>query len=158
MLLFSLIILLWQDHVLLLASPFNQSVVSSLQVLFILSSFAYHFNQSAVWNPSYPLCHSFNSSGGGVLLISSSILSSCQVHVEFFPFTVGVLPKLHHSFFLLYLVNRSVVVIDSYCSIIHLFLTGVLSEFGLPCSFFLTECFQLCSSSLNSFFQFVQPR
>ena len=33
MLLFSLIILLWQDHVLLLASPFNRSVVSSLQVL-----------------------------------------------------------------------------------------------------------------------------
>ena len=28
----------------------------------------------------------------------------------------------------------------------------------VPCSSFLTECFQLCSSLLYSFFQFVQPR
>ena len=80
------------------AYPFNRSVVSSLQVLFILSSFASLFNLSAVWNPSYPLCHSFNSSGGSVLLISLSILSSCKVRVQFLPFTVGVLSKLYHSY------------------------------------------------------------
>ena len=28
---------------------------------------------------------------------------------------------------------------------------------NVPCSSFLTECFQLCSSLLYSFFQFVQP-
>ena len=33
-----------------------------------------------------------------MLLISSSILSSCQDHVQFLPFTVGVLPKLYHSY------------------------------------------------------------
>ena len=33
----------------------------------------------------------------------------------------------------------------------------MLSEVVLPCSSFLTECFQLCSSSFYSFFQFVQP-
>ena len=76
----------------------NRSVVPSFQVLPILSSFASLLNRSAVWNLSYPLCHSFNSSGGSVLLISSSILSSCQVHVQFLPFTVGVLPKLYHSY------------------------------------------------------------
>ena len=64
----------------------------------ILSSFASFLNRSAVWNLSYPLCHSFISSGGNVLVISSSILSSCQVHVQFLPFTVGVLPKLYHSY------------------------------------------------------------
>ena len=64
----------------------------------ILSSFVSFLNRSAVWNISYPLCHSFISSGGNVLLISSSILSSCQDHVQFLPFTVGVLPKLYHSY------------------------------------------------------------
>ena len=42
------------------------------------------FNRSAVWNHSYPLCHSFISSEGSMLLISSSILSSCQVLVNSF--------------------------------------------------------------------------
>lgn len=64
----------------------------------ILSSFVSFLNRSAVWNLSYPLCHSFISSGENVLLISSSILSSCQDHVQFLPFTVGVLPKLYHSY------------------------------------------------------------
>ena len=61
---------------------------------FILSSFASLFNLSAVWNPSYPLCHSFNSSGGSVLLISSSILSSYQVLIQFLLFSTGVLPEV----------------------------------------------------------------
>ena len=87
----------------------------------ILSSFASLLNQSVIWNLSYPLCHSFNSSGGRVLLISSSILSSCQDHVQFLPFTVGVLPKLHHSYSFYILFNRSVL------SIIPL-LTGVSSK------------------------------
>ena len=60
------------------AYPFNRGVVPAFQVLPILSSFASLLNRSAVCNVSYPLCHSFNSSGGNVLLISSSILSSCS--------------------------------------------------------------------------------
>ena len=76
----------------------NRSVVPSFQVLPILSSFASLLNRSAVRNLSYPLCHSFNSSGDSVWLISSSILSSCQVHVQFIPFPVGVLSKLYHSY------------------------------------------------------------
>ena len=79
----------------------------------ILSSFISFLKRSAVGNLSYPLCHSFISSGGNVLLISSSILSSCQDHVQFLPFTVGVLSKLYHSYFILFLscFNRSVVAI-----------------------------------------------
>ena len=97
MLLFSTHHLVCQRSCSFRAYPFNRSVVSSLQVLFIVLSLASLFNRTTVWNPSYPLCHSFNSSGGSVLLISSSILSSCQVHVQFLPFTVGVLSKLYHS-------------------------------------------------------------
>ena len=76
----------------------NQSVVPSFQVLPILSSFGSFLNWSAIWNRSYPLCHSFYSSGGSVLSISSSILSSCKVHVQFLPFTIGVMPKSYHSY------------------------------------------------------------
>ena len=47
--------------------------------------------------------------------------------------------------------------VPSSYQVLHLFSTGVLSDFDLPCSSFLMECFQLCSSSLYSFFQFVQP-
>ena len=70
--------------------------------------------------------------------------------------------------------NWSVVVIDLYRSLyisfqpecLHVLLAHCnpfLMSFNLegsrdvPCSSFLTECFQLCSSSLYSFFQFVQP-
>ena len=49
------------------------------------------------------------------------IVLFCLVHVEFFPFTVGVLPKLHHSYSFYILFNRSIV------SIIPL-LTGVSSK------------------------------
>ena len=82
----------------------NWSVMPSFQVHPILSSFASLLNRSAVWYLSDPLCHSFNSSGGSVLLISLSILSSCKVHVQFLPFTVGVLSILYHSysFFILF--------------------------------------------------------
>ena len=43
-----------------------------------------------------PLCHSFNSSGGSVLLISPSIFSSYQVLIQFLFFSVRVLSKLYH--------------------------------------------------------------
>ena len=46
-----------------------------------------------------------------MLLISSSILSSCQDHVQFLPFTVGVLPEFFLS---------------------HLVLTGVVSDSSCP--------------------------
>ena len=70
--------------------------------------------------------------------------------------------------------NRSVIVIDPCRSLYILFLpeclhillvhcNPFLMSFNLkvfrnvPCSSFLTECFQLCSSLLYSVFQFVQP-
>ena len=124
-----------KDHVLSFAYPFNRSVVPSFQVLPILSSFASLLNRSAVWNLSYPLCHSFNSSRGSVLLISSSILSSCQVHAQFIPFTVRVLSNLYHSYSFSILFNRSVV------SIIPL-LTGVSSK-----CFHIAKCILLPSIS-----------
>ena len=74
----------------------------------ILSSFASLLNRSAVWNRSYPLCHSFNSSGGSVLLISSSILilsRSCSI------------PSIY---------SRSVVQIISFFFLLYLVLNGVL--------------------------------
>ena len=125
------------------AYPVNRSVVSSFQVLPILSSFASLLNRSTVWNLSYPLCHSFNSSGGSVLLISSSILSSCQIHVEFFPFTVGVLSKLYHYYSFSILFNRSVVVIDPYHSL-H--------------TSFLPECLHVLLVHCNPFSYVFQPR
>ena len=85
-----------EDHVLFVLIH-STGVLCSHSSSFILSSFASLFNWRVVCNPSYPLGHSFNSSGGSVLLISSSILSSFQVHVQFLPFTVGVLSKLYHS-------------------------------------------------------------
>ena len=39
--------------------------------------------------------------------------------------------------------------------VLHLLSTGVLPEFVLPCSSFLTECFQLQSSPLYFFLKMV---
>ena len=106
MLLSSLIISNCQDRVLFViihltgVSCFHSSSL-------ILSSFPSFLNWRAVWNPSYPLCHSFNSSGGSVLLISSSNIPSSQVHVLFLPCSTGVLPEFFPS---------------------HLVLTGVVSN------------------------------
>ena len=105
-LLFSLTISIREDRVLFLlihltgVSCFHSSSL-------ILSSFPSFLNWRAVWNPSYPLCHSFNSSGGSVLLISSSNIPSSQVHVLFLPCSTGVLPEFFPS---------------------HLVLTGVVSN------------------------------
>ena len=114
------------------AYPFNRRVASSIQVLFILSSFASFLNRRAVWNPSYPLCHSFNSSGGRVLLISSSIIPSSQVHVLFLSCSTGVLPE----FFLSHLVLTRVVSnsILSIKLLIHVFQPS--SSCNVPCSSF----------------------
>ena len=95
-----------QDHVLFVLIHLT-GVLCSHSSSFILSSFASIFNLSAVKNPSYPLCHSFNSSGGSVLLISSSIIPSSQVHVLFLPCSTGVMPEFFFS---------------------HLVLTGVVSN------------------------------
>ena len=109
-----------QDHVIFLLIHLTE-VLCSHSSSFILLSFASLFNLSAVWNPSYPLCHSFNSSGGSVLFISSSILSFSQVHVLFLPCSTGVLPE----FFLSHLVLTGVVSnsILSIKLLIHVFAT-----------------------------------
>ena len=67
MLLFSTHHLVCQRSCSFHAYPFTRSVVPFAQVLFALSSLASLFNRSAVWDLSYPLLHSFNSSGGSVL-------------------------------------------------------------------------------------------
>src|SRR3954470_21325218 len=88
------------------AYRFNRSVVSFIQVL---SSYQVYplFSTGVLFEIFLTLCaFFFNSSGGSVLLILSSILSSCQVHVQFLPFTVGVLPKLYHSYSFLSCFNR----------------------------------------------------
>ena len=122
------ITLFCQGHVIFLLIHLTGVSCPFFQVLFILSSFASLFYRIAVWNPSYPLCHSLNSSGGSVLLISSSIIPSSQVHVQFLPFTVGVLPKLYHSYSFLSRFNQSG--FNSFLSIvlfIHVFATFKLS-------------------------------
>ena len=116
----------------------------------ILSSFPSFLNWRAVWNPSYPLCHSFNSSGGIVLLFSSSIIPSSQVHVLFLPCSTGVLPE----FFLSHLVLTGVVSIPS-CPLYSSFIALQPPRFTwcLLFLFVLPQCCQLCSTPLCSFFQ-----
>ena len=63
--------------------------------------------------------------------------------------------------FLVYPFNRSVVSLFSqalsFYQVLHLLSTGVLSEFVLPCSSFLMECFHLQSPPWYYSFQVVQP-
>ena len=75
--------------------------------------------------------------------LSSILLFRRHCHVALFnPSSLsGVLCPLLKSF-------------SSY-QVLHLFSTGVMSEFVLPCSSFLMECFQLCSSPLYSFLKLV---
>ena len=147
-----IVILLSSTHHLVLSRSCNFSFLIRLAGVscfhsssLILSSFASFLNRRAVWNPSYPLCHSFNSSRGSVLLISSSIIPSSQVHVQFLPFTVGVLPNyiiLIHS----YLVSTRVVSIPS-CPLCSSFMSLQPSSYrNVPCSSFLTDCLQSRSS------------
>ena len=80
-----------------------------------------------------------------MLLSSTHLLvlsGSCSFHA--YPFNRSVVP-FWLKFFSPY-------------QALHLFSTGVLSEFVLPCSSFLTECFKVRSSLLYSFFEFAQPR
>ena len=113
-----------------------------------------------------------------MLLNSSSILSSCQDHILFLPFPIGVLDHLFNLFilssFLLFSTGVLPAFFRSHSLLIpfqpewlHVLPCRWSSSFmsfnlqgsrNVPCSSFLTECFQLCSSSLFSFFQFVQPR
>ena len=65
--------------------------------------------------------------------------SSCPCHA--YPFNRSIVPLCSSSFI---------------SSSLHLFSTEVLPESGLSYFSFLTECFQLCSSPLFYFFQFVQ--
>ena len=129
----------------------NRSVVPSFQVLPILSSFASLLNRSAVWNLSYPLCHFFNSSGGSVLLISSSILSSYKFMFNSFHLQSECCPNyiiIIHS----YLVSTRVVSIPS-CPLCSSFMSLQPSSYrNVPRSSFLTDCLQSRSSLLYSFF------
>src|SRR4051812_20669684 len=86
----------FEDHVLFLAFPFNRSVVFSFVLSHLIKSCISSQPECGL-KSCLPLVPFF--SGGSVLLISTSIPSSCQVHVQFLPFTIGVLSKLYHSYF-----------------------------------------------------------
>ena len=151
-LLFSLTISIREDRVLFLlihltgVSCFHSSSL-------ILSSFPSFLNWRAVWNPSYPLCHSFNSSGGSVLLISSSNIPSSQVHVLFLPCSTGVLPEFFPSHLVLTgVVSNSILPLNSWFMSLQ-----PSSSCNVPCSSLLTECLQSRSSLLYSFFYIAQP-
>ena len=124
MLLSSLIISFCQDHVLFVLIHLTR-VLCHLFKFFHVIKFCLSFQPECCLKSSYPLCHCFNSSGGSVLLISSSILSSSQVHVLFLPCSTGVLPE----FFLSHLVLTGVVSnsILSIKLLIHVFATFKLS-------------------------------
>ena len=53
--------------------------------------------------------HSFNSSGGIALFVSSSAISFGEVHVLFFPCSVRVLPKFFRPYSFSYLTLTGVV-------------------------------------------------
>ena len=59
--------------------------------------------------PSFTTFHSYFCSGGIVMLLFSLLISVCQDHVQFLPFTVEVLSKLYQSYSFSILCNRSVV-------------------------------------------------
>ena len=80
----------------------------------ILSSFASLLNRSAVWNLSYPLCNSFNSSRGSVLLF-------LQVSSHLVKFLL--IPSI---------CSRSAVQIISFLILRYLVLTGVVSIYIFP--------------------------
>ena len=88
--------------------------------------------------PSFIPFHSFFCSGGIVMLLSSTHLLVLSRSCSFYdcPFNRSIVPSCQ--------------VLSSY-QVLLLFSTGVLSEFVLPCSYFLTECSQLCSSLLFFF-------
>ena len=104
------------------------------------------------------------------------MLSFCQVQILFLPFPIGVLDHLFNIFssyqvffsFLPECCPNSVILVpwlSHYTGgvIFFWFLKLLFHVFqptrfsNVPCSSFLTECFQLCSSLLYSFFQSVQP-
>ena len=110
---------------------FSNSFVSEVgiffSILFFQLSIFYFFLPEALW------CCSFQP-------IISFCQTSCSFHA--YPFNRSVVPFCSSSFnFIKFLPSVS---------------TGVLSEFVLPWNSSLPECFQLCSTSLHSFFQFVQ--
>ena len=111
-------------------------------------------------------------SEGIVMLFSSTHHLVCQDLVQFLPFTVEVLSKLYQSYSFSIFFNQSVAVFDLYHSLyiscqprcLHVFLvhcnpflmsSNLQGSHDVPCSSFLSECFQLHSSPLLSFFQFV---
>ena len=140
------------DLVLSFAYPFKWSVVSSFEVLPILSSFASLLNRSAVWNLSDPLWHSFNSSGGSVLLISSSVIPYSQVHVNSFHFLSECCPNyaiLVPCFSFLPVCFH--INFDPLSSCFMSF--NLQGSRNVPCSSCWTECFKFCSPPSCHFFK-----
>ena len=90
-----------------LSYPFNRSVVFSFEFSHLIKFCL--LPQPGVLSEIFltPCAIFFNSSGGSVLLISSSNIPSSQVHVLFLPCSTGVLPEFFPS---------------------HLVLTGVVSN------------------------------
>ena len=89
-----------------LAYPFNRSVVFSFEFSNLIK-FSLLPQLESCLKSFLPIVPFFYSSGGSVLLISSSNIPSSQVHVLFLPCSTGVLPEFFPS---------------------HLVLTGVVSN------------------------------
>ena len=104
------------------------------------------------------------------------MLSFCQVQILFLSFPIGVLDHLFNIFsyyqvffsFLPECFPNSIILVPwlscytggfiFFWFLKLLFLVFQPTRFSnVPCSSFLTECFQLCSSSLFSSFYFAQP-
>ena len=98
-----------------------------------------------------------------MLLLSSNHLlvlsGSCYFHA--YPFNRSVVPFCSSSF---RLINHCISFQPEYFLVLLVHQNPFLMSFKLqgssnvPCSSFLTECFQLCSSLLYSFFQVDQDR
>ena len=120
---------------------------------FHLIKFCLSFQRECCLKSFYSLCHSFNSSGGSVLLISSSIIPSSQVHVIFLPCSTGVLSEfdLPCSLFILFQPEW----FNSFLSIlliIHSFATSKVHMVFLVSIFYRSalNCVQLhCVLSFN---------
>ena len=80
------------DHVLFLAYPFNRSVVFSFELSHLIK-FCLLPQPECGLKSFLPLVPFFNSFEGSVLLISSSIIPSSQVHVNSFHFQSECCPN-----------------------------------------------------------------
>ena len=87
----------------LLASRSANNFSFSSEVEFCISSFFSDIQIRSTFPSKFFSFNSFNSSGGFVLFLKSSIVPSSQVNVLIFQCSTGVLPKFFQSYSILIL-------------------------------------------------------